>query len=118
MRISDLSSDVCSADLRASRGTRGEQGIRRVSQRGSRADGGDTPRLTAWHLRRTLQAIGSRARRAPAGKSGRASCRERVCQYVSVSVVAVSLKKNKTQTGQQRIERETGLIGAEASSPR
>src|SRR3546814_17378947 len=28
---------------------------------------------------------------------GRASCRERVCQYVSISVVAVSLKKkNKT----------------------
>src|SRR3546814_15221147 len=25
---------------------------------------------------------------------GRASCRERVCQYVSISVVAVSLKKN------------------------
>src|SRR3546814_17274606 len=28
---------------------------------------------------------------------GRASCRERVCQYVSISVVAVSLKK-KTNT--------------------
>src|SRR3546814_14603230 len=27
------------------------------------------------------------------GKIGRASCRERVCQYVSISVVAVSLKK-------------------------
>src|SRR3546814_13290474 len=26
---------------------------------------------------------------------GRASCRERVCQYVSISGVAVSLKKNK-----------------------
>src|SRR3546814_15950286 len=30
-------------------------------------------------------------------KIGRASCRERVCQYVSISVVAVSLK-NKTNT--------------------
>src|SRR3546814_12862536 len=29
---------------------------------------------------------------------GRASCRERVCQYVSISVVAVSLKKTPTQT--------------------
>src|SRR3546814_17735031 len=28
---------------------------------------------------------------------GRASCRERVCQYVEISVVAVSLKKNKQQ---------------------
>src|SRR3546814_16347155 len=27
-------------------------------------------------------------------KIGRASCRERVCQYVSISVVAVSLKQN------------------------
>src|SRR3546814_18682398 len=29
-------------------------------------------------------------------ENGSASCRERVCQYVSISVVAVSLKKNKT----------------------
>src|SRR3546814_19298964 len=29
-------------------------------------------------------------------KIGRASCRERVCQYVSLSVVAVSLKTNHT----------------------
>src|SRR3546814_12028505 len=27
-------------------------------------------------------------------KIGRASCRDRVCQYVSIQVVAVSLKKN------------------------
>src|SRR3546814_17643958 len=32
------------------------------------------------------------------GQIGRASCRERVCQYVSISVVAVSLKKKKTKT--------------------
>src|SRR3546814_16286785 len=29
---------------------------------------------------------------------GRASCRERVCQYVTISVVAVSLKKKKTKS--------------------
>src|SRR3546814_16663800 len=29
-------------------------------------------------------------------KIGKASCRERVCQYVSISVVAVSLKKKNT----------------------
>src|SRR3546814_17715450 len=29
------------------------------------------------------------------GQIGRASCRERVCQYVSISGVAVSLKKKK-----------------------
>src|SRR3546814_13147789 len=30
-------------------------------------------------------------------KIGRASCRERVCQYVSISVVAVSVKKKKNE---------------------
>src|SRR3546814_18202618 len=35
-------------------------------------------------------------RAADWNKIGRASCRERVCKYVSISVVAVSLKKKKT----------------------
>src|SRR3546814_15756871 len=35
---------------------------------------------------------------ATPNKIGRASCRERVCQYVSISVVAGTLKKNKIQT--------------------
>src|SRR3546814_12745929 len=34
-------------------------------------------------------------------KIGRASCRERGCQYVSISVVAVSLKKKNLKTYQQ-----------------
>src|SRR3546814_19447463 len=34
-------------------------------------------------------------------KIGRASCRERVCQYVSISVVAGPLKKNKKNTTEQ-----------------
>src|SRR3546814_11489593 len=33
---------------------------------------------------------------------GRASCRERVCQYVSISVVAVALKKQKNNTRQKK----------------
>src|SRR3546814_15655062 len=32
------------------------------------------------------------------GEIGRASCRERVCQYVSISVVAVALKTNRSHT--------------------
>src|SRR3546814_17752794 len=32
---------------------------------------------------------------ADTGEIGRASCRERVCQYVKISVVAVSLQKKK-----------------------
>src|SRR3546814_18570685 len=31
---------------------------------------------------------------------GRASCRERVCQYVSISVVAVTLKKKSNMNSQ------------------
>src|SRR3546814_12067053 len=34
---------------------------------------------------------------ATEGQIGRASCRERVCQYVEISVVAVSLKQKKKQ---------------------
>src|SRR3546814_16495753 len=36
-----------------------------------------------------------RARERPLRKIGRASCRERVCQYVKITVVGVSLKKKK-----------------------
>src|SRR3546814_15311827 len=40
---------------------------------------------------------------AETGQIGRASCRERVCQYVWISVVAVSLnKKKKHQPDRQR----------------
>src|SRR3546814_18942124 len=41
------------------------------------------------------------ARYTRRGESGRASCRERVCQYVEISVVAVASKKemnNKKET--------------------
>src|SRR3546814_20803342 len=36
------------------------------------------------------------AERVVGGEIGRAACRERVCQYVEISVVAVSLKKKNT----------------------
>src|SRR3546814_17860440 len=99
MRISDWSSDVCSPDLDL------DHRLPRIS-----VEPGGRPRL--WRGRHPL----SRARRrrlspvphlhagiAPAGRSlrqiGRASCRERVCQYVEISWVAVPLKKEyKTTT--------------------
>src|SRR3546814_15846627 len=65
-RISDWSSDVCSSDLD------------RIA-----ADIG-LPRHSRAHAL-SLRSV----------KIGRVSCRERVCQYVSISVVAVSLKKKK-----------------------
>src|SRR3546814_17923394 len=37
-----------------------------------------------------------------AEKIGRASCRESVCQYVWISVVALYLKKQKSQINKQR----------------
>src|SRR3546814_13091664 len=79
MRISDWSSDVCSSDLSASSG--------RTSGRNTAAS---AMLKAVWALT---------TRRAPSlpntdsQQIGRASCRERVCQYVSISVVAVSLKK-------------------------
>src|SRR3546814_17840621 len=41
-----------------------------------------------WWLHHSLRSLDDDLR-----KIGRASCRERVCQYVSISVVAVSIKK-------------------------
>src|SRR3546814_5615786 len=75
MRISDWSSDVCSSDLR--------DRLRHVRGTGRRAG---CPRQHAESARDVPREI------------GRASCRERVCQYVLISVVAVSFNKKKTST--------------------
>src|SRR3546814_8919425 len=109
MRISDWSSDVCSSDLFQ----------RYASARGRPVDldaiayhtvcflalatigpmialveehpGGDFIEALSqigFIGRRTLEAMADIE-----DEIGRASCRERVCQYVSISVVAVSLNK-------------------------
>src|SRR3546814_17348980 len=81
MRISDWSSDVCSSDLLQSRGR---------------------AQLASEQLPLGV-AIGGHAlfvqlaQHAGAVEIGRASCRERVCQYVSILAVAVSFKKKITQ---------------------
>src|SRR3546814_15678878 len=63
----------------------------------SRSRGG-SPRPRSFSPHRA--ALPGRDRiRALRQEIGRASCRERVCQYVSISVVAVSLKKKKTTRG-------------------
>src|SRR3546814_19071316 len=46
--------------------------------------------------------IDATVRAEDAQQLGRASCRERVCQYVSISVVAVSLKKKTTMATEVR----------------
>src|SRR3546814_15945296 len=49
--------------------------------------------------------LGGELRHFAVDEIGRASCRERVCQYVYISVVAVSLKKKKTSK-QQAVQLE------------
>src|SRR3546814_3270963 len=92
MRISDWSSDVCSSDLVA--GDRVDHRPRPDPDRhfpalagvGHGDLRGDPGTRDAGLLRRVR----------PGRQIGRASCRERVCQYVWISVVAVSLNNKKT----------------------
>src|SRR3546814_14209267 len=86
MRISDWSSDVCSSDLPTSGSVSAK--LVMISPRAIRGSHAafcaSVPAITSpWLPIPTL---------VPK-EIGRASCRERVCQYVSISVVAVSLKK-------------------------
>src|SRR3546814_19157342 len=94
MRISDWSSDVCSSDLRAdpiglppALHMAGQRLHHFVETPGGHDDGLD--RLPA---RRHLVQAGYVHL---AIKIGRASCRERVCPYVSISGVSVSLQKQR-----------------------
>src|SRR3546814_15801643 len=93
MRISDWSSDVCSSDLPLFRGREplvaAEQLVKAGRERLAEllvelVD----PEIDALRLPHQpvdlLQAL---------LEIGRATCRERVCQYVYISVVAVTLKK-------------------------
>src|SRR3546814_19581586 len=116
MRISDWSSDVCSSDLRAGEpgegAADGAASNRRASESVDRPlphDGGGDDRRGPRGGSPWLP-----ARRAPAAppdpvvpihrpplpvprpqQNGRASCRARVCQYVSISGADVPLKNNK-----------------------
>src|SRR3546814_7778329 len=94
MRIRDWSSDVCSSDLAARRPAFGaevgsaEQELARHRNRrllvvGEARAGGDL--YVVGHV-----PIGFAEQRPRARQIGRASCRARVCQYVTLSVVAVS----------------------------
>src|SRR3546814_16574018 len=82
MRISDWSSDVCSSDLRLPRPRRGRGRLREREALSQRPAARALPRA----------ARGGR-------EIGRASCRERVWQYVLISVVCVTLKKTTEYNG-------------------
>src|SRR3546814_4974199 len=86
MRISDWSSDVCSSDLKANVENLDPDAVERELQGGDAVlvDIRDAPELDAdgsipgsVHVPRGMLEF-----RADTSKIGRASCRERVCQYV------------------------------------
>src|SRR3546814_18197278 len=106
MRISDWSSDVCSSDLlRRQPDHRKHLGEHLLPAHGDAVHLYQAP-LAPCRPRRCALLLGRIAaaaevaralRRHPRGRQlGRASRRERVCPYVSISVVAVSLYKQTT----------------------
>src|SRR3546814_15925835 len=104
MRISDWSSDVCSSDLARAVGFVGGQALDAVDAVGGgggalvRREVADEIGAAAWNGLAPVARIGLELRLlAGIDQIGRASCRDRVCPYVSISVVAVSLKKKNRQ---------------------
>src|SRR3546814_13723045 len=94
MRISDWSSDVCASDLQIPRRGLNQSRIpnpdSRLHRLASRRGSG-----TVSHLPSTASPMIDIARPPAEEQTGRASCREGVCKYVWISVVAVALKKKK-----------------------
>src|SRR3546814_11539068 len=107
MRISDWSSDVCSSDLRGHvrdflqqvhvLGVPGELEVADHGREWRAAEGAVLllvdflEQLRLVEVRGVLEVLDQFLL-----EIGRASCRERVCQYVEISVVAVALKKKNT----------------------
>src|SRR3546814_19141135 len=97
MRISDWSSAVCSSDLFDWAAAEGRACLL-LDYAGCGLSGGLFADQTLLDWRGdVLDLIDAKAEGAVI-QIGRASCRERVCQYVSISVVDVSLKKKKTES--------------------
>src|SRR3546814_12534464 len=96
MRISDWSSDVCSSDLAHKQTpilmlTARDALEQKLTGFESGADDYMTKPFALQELAARLEVLARRGQ----GQSGRASCRERVCQYVEISVVDGTLKKKK-----------------------
>src|SRR3546814_12332393 len=108
MRISDWSSDVCSSDLDvaqqpARQHPASERAVARLAQQRIVERLGFMPvrRCPVVPVGMDLGEYRLQAHRAARVKIGRASCRERVCQYVSISVVAASLYQKHTNVTTQ-----------------
>src|SRR3546814_18691991 len=111
MRISDWSSDVCSSDLSSAipmkllNWSRSYASHKRLEKSCNvqwaepiiiTESAGEPVVIGTPKLNPAMRQATSSARQSPPWvEHGRASCRERVCKYVELSVVAVSLKKKK-----------------------
>src|SRR3546814_7671703 len=83
MRISDCSSDVCSSDLMDLHGkTVGIVGTGQIGRAFARIMAGFGCRLLAFDQMADPECAALGLRYTDLTKIGRASCRERVCQYV------------------------------------
>src|SRR3546814_14013327 len=99
MRISDWSSDVCSSDLACRIALAGFViPFMAVYAPALMLQPGDPMAAAIGFWPAVAYVVGN------AVQIGRASCRARVCQYVSLSVVAVSLKKETTQTINEQVD--------------
>src|SRR3546814_6664823 len=97
MRISDWSSDVCSSDLvHLSALVDGKSPARSMVLDPARKPATTSAGQATTALTLVSPQVHVRYDRA-AHKIGSAPCRERVCQYVEISVGAVSLKKIQQQ---------------------
>src|SRR3546814_16596531 len=97
MRISDWSSDVCSSDLLNRHDVLLDIAFGAVKEARNGVDPVERlVRRRAAKLFRQHAVIPTMIDRIKI-QIGRASCRERVCQYVSISVVAGSLKKKNNK---------------------
>src|SRR3546814_17713549 len=98
MRISDCSSDVCSSDLLVRLQRVLGKLIHRAAPRAFQdLTVSNAASVHADPAAQHVSATGEDMLQHALDEIGRASCRERVCQYVSISVVAVSLQSNTTQ---------------------
>src|SRR3546814_20507345 len=94
MRISDWSSDVCSSDL-VGAGQAEVGGCPQIAGAIMQQCADRVAGQRRGHRRVVLDPLQRSVAGAISQQIGRASCRERVCQSVYISVVAVSLNKQK-----------------------
>src|SRR3546814_20984415 len=97
MRISDWSSDVCSSELPRARrrpANRPWRAARDVAEASGASPARAATSAVPYGLGAVMPAPEFDARTVVRqAQIGRASCKERVCQYVLISVVAVSIKQ-------------------------